>query len=46
LKNNPTGRFSREFNITDNPLENVSILRGKKLKSGMVSVDDNFADDL
>lgn len=46
LKNNPTGRFSREFNITDNPLENVSILRGKELKSGMVSVDDNFADDL
>lgn len=46
LKNNPSGRFSREFNITDTSLEEWDILRGQKITAGWVSVDDNFSQSL
>jgi putative ABC transport system permease protein len=46
LKDNPTGRFSREFNITDTSLDNLNILRWDKIMSWWVSVDDNFAQSL
>lgn len=39
-------RFSREFNITDNELESVKILKWNKIKSWEVSVDSDFAESL
>lgn len=39
-------RFTREFNITDNDLENIKILKWNKIKSWEVSVDDDFAKSL
>jgi predicted lysophospholipase L1 biosynthesis ABC-type transport system permease subunit len=46
LENNPSGRFSREFNMTDSWLEDLQILRWEKITAGTVSVDDNFSTDL
>lgn len=46
LGDNPTRRFSREFNITDNSLSNISLDSWKPLEPGTVSVDKNFAQDL
>lgn len=39
-------RFTREFNITDNPLTDVNILEWEKVKPWQVSVDDDFAESL
>ncbi len=41
-----SGRFTREFNITDNALKDVPILQGKPIKPGEVSVDDDFSKTL
>ncbi len=39
--------FTREFNMTSNPLDDVKIVSGKALsKEGEVSVDEDFANDL
>lgn len=46
LENNPSGRFSREFNITDSGLEDLKLLKWEKLTAWTVSVDDNFSKDL
>jgi len=46
LWGNSTGRFSREYNITDNSLVNVPIIEGKQLQPRKISLDDNFAQDL
>ena len=46
LENNPSGRFSREFNITDSGLEDLKILRWETLTQWDVSVDDNFSKEL
>lgn len=39
-------QFTREFNITDNALSSVKILRWEKVKTGEVSLDDDFAQSL
>jgi predicted lysophospholipase L1 biosynthesis ABC-type transport system permease subunit len=41
-----SGRFSREFNITDNALSDVELLEGSAITQGEVSVDDDFAQSL
>lgn len=41
-----SSRFTREFNITDNTLENIKILDWTKLKPGEVSVDYDFSKSL
>lgn len=46
LENNPSWRFSREFNITDSWLEDLKILKWEKLTAWTVSVDDNFSQEL
>jgi predicted lysophospholipase L1 biosynthesis ABC-type transport system permease subunit len=46
LENKPSGRFTREFNITDSGLEDLKILKWSPLVEGTVSVDDNFSKDL
>jgi predicted lysophospholipase L1 biosynthesis ABC-type transport system permease subunit len=46
LENNPSWRFSREFNMTDSWLEDLQILRWEKITAGTVSVDNNFSTDL
>jgi len=39
-------RFTREFNITDNSLEDIKILKWNKIKKWEVSVDDDFSKSL
>lgn len=46
LWDNSSGRFSREFNITDNLLKDIAIEKWQKIQSGSVSVDKNFSEDL
>lgn len=46
LWDNPSGRFSREFNITDNWLKDIDIEKWQKIQSGSVSVDKNFSEEL
>ncbi len=46
LWDNPSGRFSREFNITDNWLKDIGIEKWQKIQSGSVSVDKNFSEEL
>lgn len=46
FKDKPSRRFSREFNITDNSLDNLGILSGKELEIWWVSIDNNFLKDL
>ena len=41
-----SGRFTREFNITDSALEDVKIREGKKIQSWEVSVDYDFSQSL
>lgn len=46
LWNNTSWRFTREFNITDNKLEDLKILSWEKIKSWWVSLDYNFSKDI
>lgn len=41
-----SGRFTREFNITDALLEDVAIRKGEKIQAGEVSVDYDFSQTL
>lgn len=41
-----TWRYTREFNITDNALESVEILEGRKIKQWEVSIDYDFAQSI
>ena len=43
---NPSWRFTREFNITDNTLSELKILKWWELTQWTVSLDDKFAKDL
>ena len=40
------GRFTREFNITDNALEDVNIVDGRTIQSWEVSIDAEFAESI
>jgi putative ABC transport system permease protein len=41
-----SGQFTREFNITDNELNDVKILEWNEIKTWEVSVDDDFSKSL
>ncbi len=46
LEGEPSRRFTREFNITDNPLNELKILEWEDLISWWVSLDRDFASEL
>lgn len=46
LWSNYSRRFAREYNITDNKLEDISLVSWKKITNWWVSLDYNFSNDL